>query len=218
MNHRPVAALAVLGAVATVGLLRAQPAAAPVPATAPAGTHPFVVIHKVFTSPRCLNCHPSGDRPLQTDQSLPHTQQVSRKSAALGLPCASCHREKPIAGVGMPPGAPHWQLPPAETPMVFQGRSVQQLCEQLRDPAHSGGRSVAALVEHVRSDPLVLWGWSPGEGRTPVPVSHAETVAALEAWKAMGGACPLDKEPWVSPTVTSTPDAGPAHVDGGNPH
>jgi hypothetical protein len=39
-------------------------------------------------------------------------------------------------------------------------------------------------------DALVLWGWSPGEGRAPVSTPHAELVAALRRWIDGGCACP----------------------------
>ena len=25
------------------------------------------------------------------------------------------------------------------------------------------------MLEHVKTGPVVLWGWNPGEGRNPVP-------------------------------------------------
>jgi hypothetical protein len=90
----------------------------------------------------------------------------------------------------MPPGAPNWNLPPAETPMVFVGKSPKQLCEQLKDPAQTKGRDGAALIDHVAHDPLVGWGWAPGPGRTPVPIPRDRVVAAMTAWVAAGEPCP----------------------------
>ena len=74
--------------------------------------------------------------------------------------------------------------------MVFEGRSVTALCEQLKDPNQNGHRTLAQLQEHVTSDPLVLWGWSPGGKRTLPPLQHPRFVAAFAAWVASGGACP----------------------------
>jgi len=31
---------------------------------------------KVLQSPRCMNCHPNGDRPLQTDKNVVHAQKM----------------------------------------------------------------------------------------------------------------------------------------------
>ncbi|GAB4510825.1 MAG: hypothetical protein Tsb0020_28400 [Haliangiales bacterium] len=174
----------------------APPAAAPTPATPEqqqAARAAFADVYKVLQSPRCMNCHPDGDRPLQTDNSRPHKMNISRLSAESGLPCSSCHQEHNSERVGVasgPPGAPHWGLPPAETPMIFQGRSPRALCEQLNDPVHTGGRSLADLLHHVGHDALVLWGWKPGGERTVPPISHEQFVASFSTWVTGGGACP----------------------------
>jgi hypothetical protein len=74
--------------------------------------------------------------------------------------------------------------------MVFQGKSLRALCEQLKDPAATGGKDLAALLHHVEHDPLVLWGWNPGGKRTRPPVTHPAFVAAFRTWVASDGACP----------------------------
>src|SRR5262249_39436492 len=62
--------------------LSARPEAAPVVRPADqddAGARAaFLDVYKVLTHPRCLNCHPSGDAPLQGDDSHPHLQNVQR--------------------------------------------------------------------------------------------------------------------------------------------
>jgi hypothetical protein len=151
---------------------------------------PFATIYRAFESPRCRNCHPAGDAPLQFDDGRPHGQNITRRSEQNGLACAACHRAKNGARPGQPPGAPNWHLPPKTTPMVFEGRTPAQLCAQLKDRAQTGGRDVAALIEHVDKDPLVAWGWAPGPGRTAVPVPHDELVAAMRAWASAGAPCP----------------------------
>ncbi len=152
----------------------------------------FAPVYDVLVSPRCMNCHPNGDRPLSDDNGF-HPQNISRKSAESGLACSTCHSdhntELPGSPLG-PPGAPHWQLPPEETPMIFQDRTITQLCAQLRDPAHNGERTLADLLHHVSEDPLVLWGWSPGGERATPKVSHAAFVASFKAWVDAGGICP----------------------------
>lgn len=74
--------------------------------------------------------------------------------------------------------------------MVFEGRTPAQLCRQLKDPAQTGGKDLAALLHHIEEDELVGWGWNPGEGRTPVPVPRAEFVAAFRSWMDGGAVCP----------------------------
>ena len=187
--------LILVAAASATAMAAPAPSAAPPPSAdvIAAGQRGFVEVARVLQSPRCQNCHPAGDAPLQTDRGRPHAMNISRRSVAAGLPCRACHQERnadAIGVVGGPPGAPHWGLPPRDTPMVFQGKSLAALCAQLRDPARNGQRSLADLLEHVTHDPLVLWGWSPGGGRSLPPLAHAAFVAAFQAWVASNGACP----------------------------
>lgn len=158
-----------------------------------AGRKAFVKVARVLQSPRCMNCHPNGDRPLQTDESRPHTMNISRKSVKAGLDCSTCHRNRNSEAYGVeggPPGAPHWGLPPEDTPMIFEGRTVTELCKQLKDPERNGGKDLDALLHHVAEDPLVLWGWNPGGDRTKPPLSHDQFVAAFTKWVQSAAACP----------------------------
>jgi hypothetical protein len=155
-----------------------------------AGVAAWATGYAVLENPRCRNCHPAGDAPLQFDDGRPHSQDITRRSETNGLTCATCHREHNGTRPGQPPGAPNWHLPPAATPMIFVGRSSSQLCAQLKDPTQTGGRDRAALIEHVAKDPLVSWGWAPGPGRTPVPIPRADVVAAMQTWVAAGAPCP----------------------------
>jgi len=193
VKARALLAGAVLAAAASaIALAQAPPAPAPGNKIA-AGKAAFADVARVLQSPRCQNCHPVGDRPLQGDQGKVHAQNISRGSIAAGLLCSTCHQERNsdvIGVIGGPPGAPRWNLPPAEHPMVFQGKTPTALCEQLKNPAHNGGKSLAQLLEHVSRDPLVLWGWKPGGKRQPPPLPHDKFVAAFTAWVAADGACP----------------------------
>src|SRR5882762_396249 len=158
------ALLSIAAAVATVHA--APPSPRP---DANASREAFLQVYKVFISPRCQNCHPAGDSPLQGDDS---------------------HQTTNLSGEHMPPGNPKWSLPSADHKMVFVGRSPAELCRQLKDPKQTGGRSLQQLLEHVSSDDLVGWAWDPGTGRTPPPLSRAETVAQMKNWIAGGAACP----------------------------
>ncbi|HZL98710.1 MAG TPA: hypothetical protein VFD43_00530 [Planctomycetota bacterium] len=194
------AALSVAGATLAAGCgatgaeTAAEPAAgAPAP-TAPAD--PLVawrVVYGVLQHPRCVNCHPAGDAPLQGDSQLPHGQLVQRGPDGRGLfalRCENCHQPTNLPGEHLPPGTPNWHLPHPEMPLVFEGRSSAELCRQIQDPARNGHKSLEELYAHMASDPLVLWGWDPGPGRTPIPVPHADLLAALRAWIDAGCACP----------------------------
>ena len=157
---------------------------------AAAGKAAFATVYKVLLHPRCANCHPAGDAPLQYDDGRPHGMNITRRSEKNGVPCATCHRDRNGTRRGQPPGAPNWHLPPAETPMIFVGRTPAQLCAQLKDPRQTGGKDLAAIVHHVARDALVGWGWDPGSGRTPVPIPRKTVVGALETWVSAGAPCP----------------------------
>jgi hypothetical protein len=73
--------------------------------------------------------------------------------------------------------------------MIWEGLSGGQLCQLFKDPVQNGHRNVAAILEHMKS-PLVLWGWNPGPGRTPVAMPQSEFQAKLTEWMAKGAACP----------------------------
>jgi hypothetical protein len=121
----------------------------------------FMKAYAVFQHPRCMNCHPSGDRPLQGDDSHPHAQNVKRGVDGKGLyalKCAACHQEENLPGEHMPPGAKNWHLPTFGTPLVFEGRSASDLAEQMKDRARNGEKSLEGVVHHVEHDALVLWG------------------------------------------------------------
>ena len=153
----------------------------------------FLQVYKVFTSPRCQNCHPPGDSPLQGDDSHVHLQNVRRGKDGHGvysMRCNTCHQTTNLPGDNMPPGNPKWLLPTPEHKMVFVGRSPAELCRQLKDPKQTRGRSLQQLLEHVSSDDLVGWAWDPGDGRTPPPLSRAETAAQMKIWVEGSAACP----------------------------
>lgn len=191
----PAAAPAAAPAEGAAEAPAAPAAPAVTPARAEAAAKAWGTVYEVLMHPRCMNCHPDGDRPLQSDASLPHAMDISRKSEENGLPCAACHQEtnsEAVGVVGGPPGAPHWGLPAADMPLIFQNRTPNQLCEQLKRPADNGNRSLADLLHHVSHDKLVLWGWAPGGDRTPVSVPHDRFVAAMKTWVDGGGACPTD--------------------------
>lgn len=152
-------------------------------------------VYSVLTHPRCMNCHPSGDAPLQTDDSTVHKWGVNRDAIADGLQCNACHQAENAEAYGLaegPPGAPNWHFPPADTPMIFQGRDPAALCAQFHDEQATGGRDLDALLEHVNNESLVLWAWNPGGDRTTPPLTHDAFLEAFAIWVRGGGACPED--------------------------
>lgn len=182
-------AVGVLGALSFV-TARSVVADEPSTKSEAEGARHFAEIAKVLQSPRCQNCHPSGDAPLHGDSGAAHSMNVSRKSPVAGLKCTTCHRGENQEELHSPPGVPGWRMPPDETRMVFQGLSAGDLCARLKDVTKNGGRSLDALREHMEHDPLVLWAWSPGPGRTKPPITHDAFVTHVKGWVAAGGPCP----------------------------
>jgi hypothetical protein len=152
----------------------------------------FVEASKVMMSPRCVNCHPAGDRPLQGEgaTSRLHQPPVARGEDGFGsvtLRCFSCHRDANF-DPGHMPGHAHWHLAPAS--MAWQGKTPAEICAQVKDSARNGNRTVAQIVEHMSHDSLVGWAWTPGVGRTPAPGTQAQLAALLDEWMKTGAACP----------------------------
>jgi mono/diheme cytochrome c family protein len=151
------------------------------------------VVYRVLQHPRCLNCHPAANRPLVGDSRGAHPQNVQRGPDGQGLyamKCATCHSSANTPGAHMPPGAPNWHLPSPKQPLVFEGKSSGELCRQMRDRKANGDKTPEQLVEHMAHDPLVLWGWDPGEGRVAVSTTHAAFAEAARTWAAKGCGCP----------------------------
>jgi hypothetical protein len=173
-------------------LMSTKVVAAPIKKDSVASVKAFASVYKVLMSPRCMNCHPAGDIPLQGDDNHLHTMAPRRGTDGKGIyamKCANCHQPTNTPGLHTPPGNPDWHLPPATMRMVFQGRTPQQLARQLIDPKLNGGKTMEKLLEHA-DDGLVLAGWNPGEGRTLPPLSHAEFKKAWTTWLKTGAYAP----------------------------
>jgi len=155
----------------------------------------FTEMGKVIQHPRCVNCHPRTDRPLQGDAQQPHNPPVSRgptDRGMAGLECSTCHGPRNVAfanGTGSIPGHPEWHAAPIE--MAWEGKTLGQICQQIKDRKRNGGKSLEQIVEHNAHDSLVGWGWNPGPGRTPAPGTQAQFGELSRAWLASGAKCPV---------------------------
>jgi hypothetical protein len=150
----------------------------------------FTELGKVLTHPRCVNCHPAGDRPRQADVSRPHQPPVWRGADGYGLPamrCPICHTQANFDPAGVP-GNKIWHLAPLE--MAWEGKTLAEICVQLKDPARNGNRTLDALIEHIGEEPLVGWAWAPGYGRQPAPGTQEQAHALIAAWVKTGAVCP----------------------------
>ena len=152
----------------------------------------FTELGKVLTHPRCMNCHPAGDRPRQGEGAWRrlHQPPVARGADGHGLDamrCSICHGNANFEP-GRMPGHPEWHLAPRE--MGWEGKTLAEICEQLRDPARNGGRKPEDLIHHIGEDTLVGWAWHPGFDRSPAPGTQQQAGALVAAWVKTGAACP----------------------------
>ena len=150
----------------------------------------FTEAGKVIQHPRCLNCHPAGDRPMQGDDMHPHRPLVVRGDdnlGAVGMRCTTCHGPTNF-DPGRIPGHPQWHLAPIE--MAWVGKSLGEICQQIKDPKRNGGKTLDDIVHHMAEDSLVGWGWHPDKGRTPAPGTQKEFGALIQAWVDTGAHCP----------------------------
>jgi hypothetical protein len=154
----------------------------------------FGEIGKLLTHPRCMNCHPAGDHPLQGDDEHEHMPPVWRsESGHFETNCAGCHTEHNVtlheaASYKSIPGNPRWAIAPLA--MAWQDKSLGDICRQLKDVNRNGGRDLAALQDHIAKDDIVAHGWDPGEGRVPAPGSQQAAGQLVQAWIDSGAECP----------------------------
>ena len=155
----------------------------------------FTEAAKVIQSPRCMNCHPAKRQPTQGDDMHAHIPTMHAGAGdhgVPGLPCKSCHGDTNAVTLGSSiatiPGQSRWSLAPAS--MAWQGKSLGEICLQLKDGARNGGRSLSKIHEHVATDTLVGWAWHPGQGRLPAPGTQVQFGALIEAWISTGAHCP----------------------------
>jgi hypothetical protein len=157
----------------------------------------FTEAAKVIMNPRCMNCHPASDRPLQGNDQHVHMPPVPRGSdggGVAGNTCAACHTQRNFTLVDGAstyksiPGHPRWGLAPIE--MAWEGKTMGEICAQLKDPSRNGGRNLTLLHDHFASDDLVAWAWNPGVGRIPVPGTQARLGELIKAWIDTGAQCP----------------------------
>ena len=154
----------------------------------------FAEAGRVLQHPRCLNCHPVERVPTQGDDMHQHVPLIQAGGEGHGPPalhCNTCHQAENIETqlpFGTMPGHSHWALAPVS--MAWQGKSIGEICEQVKDPARNGGRTLAQIHEHMAKDSLVGWAWHPGTNRTAAPGTQQSFGELLQAWIDTGAACP----------------------------
>ena len=137
-----------------------------------------------------MNCHPAGDRPRQGDVGRLHQPPVERGADGHGpaaMRCSICHQQANFDPARMP-GHPEWHLAPRE--MAWEGKTLAEICAQIKDPRAQWRPLAGDLIHHIGDDTLVGWAWAPGFGRQPAPGTQKQAGALVEAWVKTGAACP----------------------------
>ncbi len=159
-------------------------------------------IYEVASHPRCANCHVgASDVPMWSGpgygRTRPHGMAVRAGDSRIGaetIPCRTCHVTSRTGGIDRPHAAPQvadaWRLAPPQA--AWFGRSSDQICAQLRDPARTDGRTALQIAEHLGHDVILHWAWTPGSGREPAPYSLQEHVNDVLAWGVAGQPCAFD--------------------------
>ena len=155
----------------------------------------FLEMARVIESPRCLNCHPADRHPTQGDDMHIHNPPMVADATGNGMPgmkCSQCHGAANfttnLPKVKSIPGNPRWSLAPAQ--FAWQHKSLQQICEQIKDPKRNGNRTLAQIHDHLTNDKLVGWSWHPGPGRKPAPGTQSGFGKIVQNWIDSGSECP----------------------------
>jgi hypothetical protein len=161
----------------------------------------FAEIGTVLTHPRCMNCHPAGEHPLQGADHHEHKPVVWRSDTRnYGTPCGECHTEQNVAlreaaSYRSIPGHPRLGVAPLS--MAWEHKSIGDICRQLKDTARNGGRDLAMLQEHVTKDDLVACGWNPELAASP----SREASRRRENWSRHGSTTAQSARHKASPTT-----------------
>src|SRR6266446_5262467 len=129
----------------------------------------------------------------QIERVLLHPRGVDGKGVA-PLNCATCHATQNSPVAHAPPGLdtdgqPGWHMPPAKMKMSWFGLSGSPLCRVFRDPKTNGGRTLAAIEQHLVTDHLVAWGWRPGPNRQLPPLDKVAFDDQVRTWIRNGAPC-----------------------------
>jgi len=108
---------------------------------------------------------------------------------APGMRCTTCHGPANF-DPGRVPGHPQWHLAPRE--MAWEGKSLSEICEQIKDPRRNGGKSARQLLHHnARTVSSAGAGRRTRDAniREPAPGSQKQFGELIRAWLETGAAC-----------------------------
>lgn len=169
------------------------------------GLEAWARIYEVASHPRCANCHVgASERPMWSGPSYgrarPHGMNIYAGASRIGAEsvlCSTCHVDATATGRGnpVPHAAPRvvgaWRLAPVEAD--WYGKTSEEICEQLRDPARNGNRNFEQLAQHLGHDRILHWAWTPGGNREPAPRTLQDHIDDVLRWGSAGMPCPGDE-------------------------
>ena len=148
--------------------------------------------------PRCVNCHPDGrlgrGRAIGSWCTIPPAVRGPDDDGVARMECASCHQDQNLE-LARVPGAPNWHLAPRSR-WPGSGRTPRQICEQIKDPARNGGKTLDADL--ASTAPTTSWWAGAGRRATerkPAPGTQEEFGDLIRAWVDTGAACPPARRP-----------------------
>jgi hypothetical protein len=150
----------------------------------------FKEMGAVLTHPRCVNCHTTGDEPLQGEEGLAHQPMVVRGEAGMGRPgmrCGTCHGNSNFRNM---PGFAGWRMAPRR--LGWEGRSIGDICETLKSTG--GGQNLEPVVSFIKNSNIVAYGWSPPKNYDEVPGRRDLFGELAEAWVDSGAHCPEESD------------------------
>ena len=101
-----------------------------------------------------------------------HQPPVARRGRPrpAGDALLDCHQSCQLRAARMP-GHPQWHLAPRE--MAWEGKTVGEICAQIKDPARNGGRKLEELDPPYRRRHAGRLGLGAGLGRSPRPAHRS---------------------------------------------
>lgn len=152
----------------------------------------FMEVYKVLKSPRCMNCHPAGEIPLQSDDK-PYPYHVSKKGER--RPWIVRHEmcqlppTRKFAWRAHAPRQPEMGAAAGKHENGFENKMPHELALQVVDYNRNGHKNKEQLLKHAR-DTLVKSGWNMGGGRMPPPLSYAAFLKVWDTWIKTGAYAP----------------------------
>jgi len=110
-------------------------------------------------------------------------------TGGVAVKCSTCHQDHNLSGSHTSGRARLASSEPGHADDLGRPHRIGSSVNYSRTLRRTAVVTVDGIVEHMKT-PLVLWGWNPGNGRTPVPISEAVFLENVKEWAAKGAACP----------------------------